>query len=166
MRTAVSGLVVALVVMSGCGAGADDHQVAPPPAGTFVDGNGQTVSLADFAGRYVWIDHAAEWCAACTPQALAIKSVAATAPDQVVFVTIMTTEPEGYGHPSTATTAARWASRFRLDPSRVWAGQVRTRFLPRNVLLSPDGDVLFDEVGELKASHVRAQIFRHIENPD
>ncbi len=94
-------------------------------ADTFVDGGGQPVSLTDFNGRYVWIDYAAEWCAACTPQTTAIKSVAATALEKLVFVTSMVTERGGYGHPSTAATAARWAARFDLDPSRVWAGQAR-----------------------------------------
>jgi len=107
MRTAVFGLIVALVVIASCEAGTEDHQVAPPPAGTFVDGGGNAASLNDFNGRYVWIDYAAEWCAACTPQTMAIKSVAATAPEMLVFITIMVTERGGYGHPSTAATAAR-----------------------------------------------------------
>jgi hypothetical protein len=162
MRAAIPGLVVILVVIAGCGQGTDDHQIAPPPAGTFVDGGGKTVSLNDLNGRYVWIDYAAEWCAACAPQTMAIKSVAVTAPEKLTFITIMVTERGGYGHPSTTVTAARWASRFGLDPSRVWAGQVRHRFLPRNLLYSPQGDVLFDQVGELKVGQIQAEIARHV----
>lgn len=162
MRVVASCLIVTLVLMTGCGEGSDDHQVTPPPPGTFVDGGGNTVSLKDFIGRYVWIDYAAEWCAACTPQAMAIMSVAATAPDKLVFITIMVTERGGYGHPSTATTAARWASRVGLDPAHVWAGQVPHRYLPRNLLYSPQGDVLFDQVGELNASQIQAEIARNV----
>lgn len=162
MRAGISGLLIALVAISACGPDADEHQIAPPPAGTFVDGTGKTVSLDDYRGRYVWIDYAAEWCAACAPQTMAIKAVAADAPGEIAFVTIMTTEHEGFGHPSTAATAARWASRFGLDPNRVWAGQVRYRYLPRNLLLSRQGDVLFDEVGELDAGRIRTEIARHL----
>ena len=164
MRATVPGLVLILVAIAGCGAGTDDQHIAPPPAGTFVDGDGKTVSLSDFYGRYVWIDYAAEWCAACTPQTMAIKSVATTASERLAFITIMVTERGGYGHPSTAATAERWASRFDLDPSRVWAGEVRHRFLPRNLLYSPQGDVLFDQVGELNASQIQAEIANHIKN--
>ncbi|MGI9248086.1 MAG: TlpA family protein disulfide reductase [Woeseiaceae bacterium] len=162
MRAAVFGLFVILVVIAGCGAGTDDHQVAPPPPGTFVDGSGNAVSLSDFSGRYVWIDYAAEWCAACTPQSMAIKSVARTASEKLAFITIMVSERGGYGHPSTVVTAARWASQLGLDPSHVWAGQVRHRFLPRNLLYSPQGDVLFDQVGELNAGQIQAEIARHV----
>ncbi len=164
MRAAISSLVVVLLATSGCGADTGDWRNRPPPPGTFVDGTGKTVSLDDYAGRYVWIDYAAEWCAACTPQTMAIKAVAADAPGDVAFVTIMTTEREGYGHPSTAATAARWASRFDLDPNHVWAGQVSYRYLPRNLLYSPRGDALFDEVGELDAGRIRAEIATHVGN--
>lgn len=164
MRVWYLGLVVTVVVIAGCGAGTDDHQIAPPPAGTFVDGDGKSVSLNDFKGRYLWIDYAAEWCAACTPQTRAIKSVAGTAPDKLAFITIMVTERGGYGHPSTTATAKRWASRFSLDPSRVWAGQVRHRILPRNLLYSPQGEVLFDQVGELNVRQIQEEIARHVKN--
>jgi len=163
MRNAILCLIVTFGIVSGCGPAANNHEkVAPPSPGTFVDGGGNTVSLKDFNGRYVWIDYAAEWCAACTPQAMAIKSVAGTAPDKIAFITIMVTEREGYGHPSTAITAARWASRLGLDPAHVWAGKVPHRYLPRNLLYSPQGDVLFDQVGELSASQVKAEIARHV----
>ena len=164
MRAAVFSLIVVLVGIAGCGADPEDWRNRPPPPGTFVDGTGKTVSLDDYAGRYVWIDYAAEWCAACAPQTMAIKAVAAAAPGELAFVTIMTTELEGYGHPSTAATAARWASRFGLDPTQVWAGQVRHRYLPRNLLLSRQGEVLFDEVGELDAGRIRAEIASHLGN--
>lgn len=164
MRATILVLTVTLLVIAGCGKGTDDPQGIPPPAGTFVDGEGETVSLNDFKGRYVWVDYAAEWCAACTPQSMAIKSVAASAADNIAFITIMTTEREGYGHPSTQATAARWASRLDLDPSRVWAGRVRSRFLPRNLLYSARGELLFDQVGELNARQVRAEIARHVKN--
>lgn len=162
MRIAVLCLIVTFIVVSGCGAGTDDGQVAPPSPGTFVDGIGNSVSLRELNGRYVWIDYAAEWCAACTPQAMAIKSVAATAPEELAFITIMVTERGGYGHPSTANTAARWASRVGLDPAYVWAGRVPHRYLPRNLLYSPQGEVLFDHVGELNASQIQAEIGNHV----
>ena len=162
MRISIAVLIVAFVVIAGCESGSDDPESTPPRAGTFVDGYGESVSLGTYRGRYVWVDYAAEWCAACTPQTMAIKSVAANASDRLVFVTIMVTEREGYGHPSTQSTAARWAARFGLEPSRVWAGQVPHRYLPRNLLYSPEGEKLFDKVGELSAGQIQAEIARHI----
>lgn len=153
-------LIVAILLLGGCTERATTGAAAPPAG--LVNGLGETVALADLRGHYVWIDYAAEWCAACTPQTLAIKSAAASAPAQVVFVTLMTTEREGYGHPSTQQTAARWAARFDLDPAMVWAGNVNARFLPRNRLLSPRGDELFDQVGELSAAQIQQEIGRHL----
>lgn len=154
--------VAVLLLLGGCSERATTGAAAPPAG--LVNALGQTVALSDLRGRYVWIDYAAEWCAACTPQTLAIRSVAASAPDEVVFLTLMTTEREGYGHPSTAATAARWAARFDLDPAMVWAGKVQARFLPRNRLLSPRGDELFDKVGELSAPQIEAELNKHIRN--
>lgn len=125
-----------------------------------VNARGENVSLADFSGKPVWVDYAAEWCAACRPQSATIRSLAGAYGDDVVFVTVMTSEPEGYGHPATVETAARWARRATLDPARVVAGDHSSMTLPQHALFSADGEELFRHVGALSAAEIRATIQR------
>ena len=89
-----------------------------------VNAVGEPVALANFSGRYLWVDYAAEWCAACVPQTHAVQAVASRSSSIVVYVTVMTSEPGGYGHPATQETAARWAERFDLDPRHVIAADL------------------------------------------
>ncbi len=119
--------------------------------------SGLEVSLADFSGRYVWVDYAAEWCAACVPQSRAIRSLD-QARSGVVFVTVMSSEPQGYGHPATRATAARWASRLSLDPDRVLAADFTAMTLPQLALFSPEGREVFRHTGQLSAVDIRQRI--------
>lgn len=119
-----------------------------------VNAVGEPVALANFSGRYLWVDYAAEWCAACVPQTHAIKSVASRSSSIVVYVTVMTSEPGGYGHPATQETAARWAERFDLDPRHVIAADLTSMTLPRHILFSPTGEKLFDHTGPLTAAEI------------
>ncbi len=116
---------------------------------------GEPVSLAQFSGKFVWVDYAAEWCSSCRPQSSVIRSLAGAAPDSVVFVTIMTSEPEGYGHPATPQTAARWADSMSLDPARVLAADLTSLTLPRHTLFSPQGTEVYRHTGQLSAAEIR-----------
>lgn len=151
-------LISVLPLAGACG------QYTPPDAGpgadAYVDGHGRRVALSALDGRYVWIDYAAEWCAACAPQTRAIQSVSRNGPENLVFITVITSERGGYGHSPDARTAARWAARFGLDPQRVWARDLSAWTLPRHRMLSPSGEILFDQTGEMSASEIRSQIDR------
>lgn len=125
-----------------------------------MNGRGEFVSLTDFAGKLVWVDYAAEWCAACRPQSATIRSLAREYGDDVVFVTVMTSEPEGYGHPATQETAARWARQAALDPARVVAADLSSMTLPQHALFSPDGEEAFRHTGTLSAAQIRGAIGR------
>jgi thiol-disulfide isomerase/thioredoxin len=122
---------------------------------TALNALGEPVSLAQFPDEFVWVDYAAEWCSSCQPQSKAIRSLARTAPKGVVFVTVMTSEPEAYGHPATRQTAARWAKRLSLDPKRVVAADLTSLQLPQHALFSPDGKELFRRIGKMSAAEIR-----------
>jgi len=116
---------------------------------------GEPISLAKFPGSFIWVDYAAEWCSSCQPQSNTIRSLAGIAPGKVVFVTVMTSEPEGYGHPATPETAARWAKRLSLDPKRVVAADLTSLQLPQHALFSPDGRELYRRIGKMSAAEIR-----------
>ena len=114
--------------------------------------------IARSEGKLVFVDFSAEWCAACKPQSVIVRSLASEYGDDVVFVTVMTSEPEGYGHPATQTTAVRWAQRASLDSSRVVAADLGNMTLPQHALFSPGGRELFRHTGTLSAAEIEAAI--------
>lgn len=135
-------------------------QFAEADYATAVNAQGGLVSLSDFSGKPVWVDYAAEWCAACRGQSAVIRGLLKEFGDRVVFVTVLTSETQGYGHPATQETAARWARRESLDPSRVVAADLTTLKLPGHALFSPTAEKRFHHVGALSAAKIRAEIER------
>lgn len=135
-------------------------QFGQQPDAAGINALGDTVSLADFSGRLVWVDYAAEWCAACTPQSATIRSLAGAHQGDVVFVTVMTSEPAGYGHPATQETARRWAERASLDPARVVAADFSSMKLPQHALFAPNGTEVFRHTGSLTAAQIRETLER------
>ncbi len=125
---------------------------------------GRMVSLDQFAGRFIWADYAAPWCSPCVPQSRTIRSLTHSGIRDVVFLTVMTSEMGGYGHPPTTDTAARWASRFGLDPEMVLAADLTAMTIPKHILFSPEGHVLFERTGQLGASHIRETLSRFKED--
>lgn len=126
-----------------------------------VNALGAPVALTQFSGRFVWVDYAAEWCAACQPQSTTIRGLDQSAPNGVTFVTVMTSEPLGYGHAATQQTAARWAKRLSLDPQRVLAADLTNLQLPQHALFSPAGRELYRHKGKMSAAQIRAVLDRH-----
>lgn len=159
-------LIAALTGLVACDARSTSNgwpaspQFAETRYATAVNARGEQVSLADFFGKLVWVDYAAEWCAACRGQSAIIRGLDKELGDSVVFVTVMTSEAQGYGHPATRETAARWAQRESLDPSRVVAANLTSLTLPQHVMFSPNAEKRFHHVGALSAARIRAEIGR------
>ena len=151
---------VAALGIAACEAPPSSASTKDPYTIQRVNAVGEPVSLSNFSGRYLWVDYAAEWCAACVPQTQAVQSVASRSSSVVVYVTVMTSEPGGYGHPATQATAARWAERFDLDPRNVIAADLTAMTLPRHILFSPTGKKLFDHTGSLTATEISTIIDR------
>ena len=155
------GLVVALLLwIAACDSGSSSSggrgsQFAQTMSAAGTNALGESVSLRQFSGKYVWVDYAAEWCASCGPQSQAIRSLAVSAPDSVVFITVMTSEVGGYGHPATQDTAARWAQRLSLQPEHVVAADLTSLTLPQHRLFGPEGRELYSHAGQLPASRIR-----------
>ncbi len=70
----------------------------------------------------------------------------------------MTSDMGGYGDPATKATAARWSSQFGLDPARVLAADLTASKIPKHILFSPDGQVLFEQTGQMSADQIRATL--------
>ena len=123
------------------------------------------MSLEDFADQFIWSDYAAPWCGPCTPQTQAIKQVERSlGADTVVFLTVMTSDMGGFGDPATRQTAAQWANRFGLDPARVLAADLTSMTIPKHILFSPDGHVLFEKTGSMSAAEISTTLGRYMDD--
>ncbi|MHC4390962.1 MAG: TlpA family protein disulfide reductase [Planctomycetota bacterium] len=122
-----------------------------------VNGNHDEIQFEDWEGSYLWADYAAPWCAPCKGQAKVIASLEGSM-DDVIFVTVMTSEMGGYGHPATPDTAARWASQNGLDADHTIAANLTSLTIPRHILYSPEGHMLFLKTGTMSAGEIRGVI--------
>jgi len=112
---------------------------------SYINIDGNVVSLDEFKGRYVWADYAAEWCGYCTPQTKTIKSLDRNIGDKILFITVVTGTNEVM-KPPTVESAKSWAKRFNLDPKKVLA-KFSTDTLPYHILYAPSGDILYQGSG-------------------
>ena len=120
-----------------------------------VDADGRTVRWSDFSGRFVWAEYAAPWCSICAQQSPELRNLDRP---ELVVVTVMTSEIEGYGHPPTSRTAAAWADRFGLNHAHVLATDLTSLSVPRHLFFSPEGHTLFAIEGFIARKRVKAII--------
>ncbi len=126
---------------------------------------GQPVGAHQFEGRFVFVEYAAPWCSSSGPQAVSFRNLmnrGTFADRDVVFLTVMTGGEEALA-PSTRETAAEWAARYGLDPSRVAAEGQSSRTVPQHALFSPSGQTLFRQEGQLSEDQMAEILQRHID---
>ena len=132
-----------------------DHSYSNARGKERISASGEMVRMEQFEGRFVWAEYAAPWCSPCSPQASAIRELESTTSDMVVFLTIMTSDMGGYGDPATRATAQSWAGRHGLDPAHVLAADLTATTVPRHILYSPTGQMLFLKTGAMSAQAIR-----------
>ena len=113
-----------------------------------VNARGEEVCVAEFEGQFVWADYAAPWCRPCIAQARIIKALETELEDEVIFLTVITSETSGFQSIPTQQTANAWARRFGLDPDNVLAATDRWGMtIPTHILFSPTGQTLYRAKG-------------------
>jgi thiol-disulfide isomerase/thioredoxin len=162
-------ILLLLAIGSGCGGGSrtpgeervgdlSDRSYYDARDEARVSASGENVRFDQFEGRFIWAEYAAPWCASCAKQASAIKQVEDSIGRAVVFLTIVTSDMGGYGDPATRTTAQKWADQHGLEPQRVLAADLTATTIPRHILYSPEGQVLFIATGYLPADRIKEVI--------
>ncbi len=165
MQRSAGPTAILLFLLAACGPSTD------PPVGDMTDtsyyglrgtvsrqnARGQMVAFEKFEGRFVWVDYAAPWCAPCAYQAREIRKLEDSF-DDVVFLTVMTSDQGGYGDPATQSTAARWASKFGLDEDHVLAADLTAMTIPKHILFSPEGHVLFEKTGGMSSDQIQSRL--------
>jgi len=121
--------------------------------------SGETFDLAQFRGRFVWVDYSAPWCGPCNGQAPVIQKLERTYEGEVVFLTLLQSDRDPRT-PASERTARQWASQYRLEPAHVAASEEGARFVPTHILFSPLGQTLYTKAGLHTENHVRTSLDR------
>ena len=163
-------LLLCISLAWGCGAARSDETPGQERVGLMSDlsyfktrdkpprisASGNQIAMAQFEGKFLWADYAAPWCSPCGPQSRIIAQLDDSMDESIVFLTVMTSETGGYGHPATRQTAQSWAGRHRLDPDLVVAATDLTSLtIPRHIFYSPEGQMLFMKTGTMRAAEIR-----------
>ncbi len=161
---AVAAVVIGILAFSASGAGISDGVTkvelpanaaasAPvvgsvPPSFSGVTSDGSPVSLADYAGKPVWLTFGASWCPDCRTEAPDIEAVYQANKDQGLAVLgVFISEP--------ASDIAGYAQRAGLtfpitvDENEAIAAAYRTMGVPTHFFIAADGTIREVRIGAL-----------------
>jgi len=123
--------------------------------------SGRNIEIADFKGRFVWIDFAAPWCPPCRRQAPIVRDLEKSYGNKVVFITMMTSDAS-WSAPATEYTARQWAKQYGLDPAHVTPTSERARTIPQHIIFSPLGQTLDWNIGLMTDIQIRSALAKQM----
>lgn len=121
---------------------------AVPPNFTGTTYDGKTVSLADYAGRPVWLTFGASWCPDCRTEAADVEATyKANQAAGLQVLAVFINEPAA----DVAAYAGRAGLTFPIavDPNADVAAAYRTMGIPTHVFIGPDGKIREIRIGAL-----------------
>lgn len=121
---------------------------AVPPNFSGITYDGKAVSLADYAGKPVWLTFGASWCPDCRTESADVQATYAANKDKGLVVL-------GVFINETAADVAGYAGRAGLtfpiavDPNADIAAAYRSMGIPTHFFIGPDGKVREVRIGAL-----------------
>jgi cytochrome c biogenesis protein CcmG/thiol:disulfide interchange protein DsbE len=145
-------------VQLGAGAAATSPQVgAVPPAFTAVTYDGKPVSLADYAGKPVWLTFGASWCPDCRTEAVDVEATyQANKGKGLALLAVFMNEP--------ASDIGAYAQRAGLtfpiavDQNADIAAAYRTMGIPTHFFIGADGRVRQVRIGALSKDDMASAV--------
>jgi len=122
----------------------------PPiqPMTEFVDGQGNTMKLSDFKGRYVLLNVWATWCAPCVIEMPSLNALATEMKrDDFVVLTISMDKDDAAIEDFFAKNELAALTRWR-DPELTLAPKLGVRGLPITIIYNPRGEEIARVSGE------------------
>jgi peroxiredoxin len=121
---------------------------AAPPAFTAVTWDGKTVSLADYAGKPLWLTFGASWCPDCRTEAADVEATYLAWKDKglsilAVFIQETSADVSGYAQRASLTFP------IAVDERAAIADAYRTMGIPTHFFIGADGRVREVRIGAL-----------------
>jgi cytochrome c biogenesis protein CcmG/thiol:disulfide interchange protein DsbE len=138
--------------------GAQAPRVGQPAADFTVAGpDGQSISLAQFQGKPVWINFWATWCAPCRAEFPEMDTVYRQYQDQglVLLAVSFAEQPQAV---RSYLERARPSFTIAVDPPGTVAGQYRVMGLPTHVFIDAEGIVRDVRVGPMNQELMRQKL--------
>lgn len=131
----------------------------PAPEETWEDGQGNTLSLADYRGRVVLVNFWATWCGPCVHEMPTLDNLQAElGPDGLVVLTV--SEDRGGAKVVAPFMAENKLDNLgiHLDPSGEFARAFNVRGLPTTLLIDRDGRMVGGLEGPAEWDSQEAQV--------
>lgn len=141
---------VTTVDLSGNVSGTSPTVGTVPPAFTAVTYDGKTVSLADYAGKPLWLTFGASWCPDCRSEAPDVEAIYEKYKAQglqvlAVFISESASDVSGYAQRAGLTFP------IAVDQNTLIASTYRTLGIPTHFFIGADGKIREVRIGALHA---------------
>jgi thiol-disulfide isomerase/thioredoxin len=124
-----------------------------PDFSNYENYNGNTSSLSDFRGKYVYIDIWATWCRPCIAQFPYLKKLEKEFQYKNISFVSISTDDDRRSNGSWEKARDKWITMVRkrnLSGYQLWAGKDDARFsreymitsIPRFILIDPEGNLI------------------------
>ncbi|MCH2136069.1 MAG: redoxin domain-containing protein [Phycisphaerales bacterium] len=135
----------------------DEMKGQPAPDFSLKDLDGNTVTLASLKGKTVILDFFATWCGPCKMGVPVLMDIAkARADDGVVLYVIDLDEP--IDKIKDFLTKKKWDVNVLLTGGTKVATEYKVGGIPHTVVIAPDGNIQFVEVGFMGKEHTEKAI--------
>jgi peroxiredoxin len=146
---------------------ADDVQTEgvnyPAPSLTLTDINGKTVSLADYRGQWVLVNHWAIWCPPCKAEMPELNAYYQAHKDEdFVLIGISAGDAKADVVEFTSSSAIQFP--MWLDPKQTALSAFRTDYLPSSFVIDPEGMVRLFWTGAVTLDVLEARVTPLLEN--
>jgi thiol-disulfide isomerase/thioredoxin len=144
---------------AGSDAGSSEAASAGPavPTVTFQTFDGETASLASFAGEPLVVNFWASWCPSCVAEmSAAFRPVQEALGDQVTFIGMNIQDERDLAEELLATTGVQWIS--AEDPQGELYVELGGLGMPFTIFVGPTGEILDTHNGPLRETQLRDRI--------
>lgn len=127
----------------------------PAPDTEFLDGAGETVTLADFKGKPVLVNLWATWCAPCVAEMPTLDALAGRASDKLLVLTVSQDAKEVDIAPVFRDRGLERLAQYR-DPDSNLGFAFATGMVPTTVLYDAEGKEVWRVIGGMDWNGPRA----------
>lgn len=118
------------------------------PSFGFEKSPGKTLNISELKGKTVLITFFATWCGPCRKELPHIQSdIFNKYKDNPNFELIILGREHSWGEVNQFKAENKFTMPFYPDPERKIYSKFATQFIPRNFLISPEGQLIFSSIG-------------------